>query len=158
MSCYQRLLLVLGLMSVILILGCSPPAETTSQSEDPMSQSDERPNLIVILLDDTGYADLGAFGSEISTPNIDRLAAAGVQFSNFHAAASCTPTRGMLLTGVDNHLVGMGNMVEINRAACTQILPFCPVSLSTQGRAPAPFTISLSFRPQVSSASRFSWS
>ncbi len=67
----------------------------------------------MILIDDVGFADLGAYGSEISTPNIDRLAAGGVRFTNFHAAAACTPTRGMLLTGVDNHLVGMGNMVEI---------------------------------------------
>ena len=66
-----------------------------------------------VLLADTGFADLGAYGSEISTPNIDRLATQGVQFTNFHAAAACTPTRGMLLTGVDNHLVGMGNMLEI---------------------------------------------
>ena len=85
------------------IMGCQP-----TQSPDT-----QQPNIIVILLDDMGFADLGAYGSEISTPNIDRLAANGVQFTNFHAAAACTPTRGMLLTGVDNHLVGMGNMVEI---------------------------------------------
>ena len=73
----------------------------------------DRPNIVVVLLDDVGYADFGAYGSEISTPNIDALAANGVRFSNFHTAAACTPTRGMLLTGVDNHLVGMGNMIEI---------------------------------------------
>ncbi len=73
----------------------------------------ERPNIIVVLLDDTGYADFGAYGSEISTPNIDALAAAGVKFSRFHTASTCSPTRSMLLTGVDNHLTGMGNMIEI---------------------------------------------
>ncbi|MEE8264641.1 MAG: sulfatase-like hydrolase/transferase, partial [Gammaproteobacteria bacterium] len=86
--------------------GCSAP-------DEPATGSDRPPNIIIVLLDDTGFADFGAYGSEISTPNIDRLAANGVQFSNFHAAAACSPTRGMLLTGVDNHLVGMGNMIEI---------------------------------------------
>ena len=57
--------------------------------------------------------DFGAYGSEINTPNIDRLAANGVQFSNYHTPATCSPTRSMLLTGVDNHLTGMGNMIEI---------------------------------------------
>ena len=50
----------------------------------------ERPNIIVVLLDDTGYADVGAYGSEISTPNIDALAAGGVKFSNFHTASTCS--------------------------------------------------------------------
>lgn len=74
---------------------------------------DKRPNIIVFLLDDTGYADFGAYGSEIKTPNIDRLAADGIQFLNYHTAATCSPTRSMLLTGADNHLTGMGNMIEI---------------------------------------------
>ncbi len=81
--------------------------------KEAYAQSDERPNIIVFLLDDVGYADLGAYGSEIKTPNIDRLAAAGVQFLNYHTAATCSPTRSMLLTGADNHLTGMGNMIEI---------------------------------------------
>ncbi len=82
-------------------------------SKDASAEPDGPPNIIIVLLDDTGYADLGAYGSEIKTPNIDRLAAAGVQFSNYHTAAACSPTRSMLLTGVDNHLTGMGNMIEI---------------------------------------------
>ena len=86
--------------------GCSAP-------EEPSTVSDRAPNIIIVLLDDAGFADLGAYGSEVSTPNIDQLAANGVRFTNFHAAAACSPTRGMLLTGVDNHLVGMGNMLEI---------------------------------------------
>jgi arylsulfatase len=89
----------------ILISGC----ESTTKE----SQPDERPNMIILLVDDMGYADAGAYGSEISTPNIDRLAASGVQFSNYHTAATCSPTRSMMLTGVDNHLTGMGNMIEI---------------------------------------------
>ncbi len=72
--------------------------------------ADERPNVVVILADDLGYSDLGCYGSEISTPHLDRLAAEGTKFINFRASAVCSPTRAMLLTGVDNHLNGFGNM------------------------------------------------
>lgn len=71
-----------------------------------------RPNIIVLVADDWGYTDVGAYGSEIATPNVDALAKQGVKFSNFHVAASCSPTRAMLLTGVDNHRNGVGNMPE----------------------------------------------
>ena len=71
-----------------------------------------RPNIVVLVADDWGYSDVGAFGGEIATPNIDSLARAGMRFSNFHVAASCSPTRAMLLTGVDNHRNGVGNMPE----------------------------------------------
>ena len=73
----------------------------------------ERPNIVLIVADDIGYSDFGAFGGEIDTPNIDALANAGVRFSNFHAASSCAPTRAMLLTGVDNHRAGVGSMREL---------------------------------------------
>lgn len=72
-----------------------------------------RPNILVIVADDMGFSDAGAYGGEINTPHIDALAAAGMQFTNFHVSATCSPTRGMLMTGVTNHLVGMGNMKEI---------------------------------------------
>ena len=71
-----------------------------------------RPNLVVLVADDWGFTDLGAFGGEIHTPNLDALARSGVRFSNFHAAASCAPPRSMLRTGVDNHLNGVGNLRE----------------------------------------------
>ena len=70
------------------------------------------PNIVVLVADDWGYSDVGAFGSEIATPNIDGLARAGARFSNFHVTASCSPTRSMLLTGVDNHRNGVGSMPE----------------------------------------------
>ena len=68
----------------------------------------ERPNSLVIVADDVGYSDLGVFGSEIRTPHLDELANAGLQLTNFHSGASCGPTRAMLMTGMDNHLSGMG--------------------------------------------------
>lgn len=86
------------LVGFILLLSCVVKAE--------------RPNIILIIGDDVGYSDLGAFGGEIDTPNLDALAMQGVRFSNFHVTASCSPTRSMLLTGVDNHKNGLGNMTE----------------------------------------------
>ena len=71
-----------------------------------------RPNIVVILGDDMGFADMGSFGGEIRTPNLDSLAKEGVRFTNFYTHASCSPTRSMLLTGVDTHLNGLGNMDE----------------------------------------------
>ncbi|MBP1599816.1 MAG: atsA, partial [Acidobacteria bacterium] len=71
-----------------------------------------RPNIVIILGDDLGFADMGAFGSEIKTPNLDSLASAGVRFANFYTHATCSPTRSILLTGVDTHLNGLGNMDE----------------------------------------------
>jgi len=71
-----------------------------------------RPNIVIILGDDMGYADLGSFGSEIKTPNLDSLAKDGVRFTGFYTHASCSPTRSLLLSGVDTHLNGLGNMDE----------------------------------------------
>jgi arylsulfatase len=72
----------------------------------------KRPNIVIILGDDLGFADMGAFGSEIKTPNLDSLAKSGVRCTQFYTHASCSPTRSMLLTGVDTHLNGLGNMDE----------------------------------------------
>ncbi|MEY3125463.1 MAG: hypothetical protein RLZZ573_1983 [Pseudomonadota bacterium] len=71
-----------------------------------------RPNIVVLVADDWGFSDVGAFGGEIATPHLDELAQRGVRFSNFHVAASCAPTRSMLLTGVDSHRNGVGNLRE----------------------------------------------
>ncbi|MGB4334982.1 MAG: arylsulfatase [Chromatiaceae bacterium] len=71
-----------------------------------------RPNIIIILGDDLGFSDMGSFGGEIRTPNLDSLANAGVRFTNFYTHASCSPTRSMLLSGVDTHRNGLGNMDE----------------------------------------------
>jgi len=75
-------------------------------------KEDKRPNIVIIVADDMGYSDLGMFGSEIKTPNLDKLASYGVRFTNFYTHASCSPSRSMLLSGVDTHLNGLGNMDE----------------------------------------------
>jgi arylsulfatase A-like enzyme len=72
----------------------------------------DMPNVLLIVVDDMGMADLASFGGEIPTPNIDSLAMAGTRFTNFHSAPVCSATRVMLLTGVDNHKAGIGNMAE----------------------------------------------
>ena len=70
------------------------------------------PNFLVIVADDLGFSDLGSFGGEIRTPNLDRLARGGLRFSSFYTAPTCSPSRAMLLTGVDAHKAGLGNMAE----------------------------------------------
>lgn len=72
-----------------------------------------RPNFLIIVADDLGYSDLGAFGGEIATPNLDALAARGLKLTGFHVAPTCSPTRSMLLTGLDHHEAGVGNMAEL---------------------------------------------
>jgi arylsulfatase len=71
------------------------------------------PNILIVLADDMGYSDLSPYGSEIFTPNLARLADQGMMLTNFHVAAYCAPTRSMLMTGVDNHIAGFGNMIEL---------------------------------------------
>jgi arylsulfatase A-like enzyme len=83
--------------------------EATCQAADPPKQA---PNILLIVADDMGYSDLGCFGGEINTPNIDALAARGLRATNFYVAPSCSPSRSMLLTGTDNHIAGIGNMAE----------------------------------------------
>ena len=76
----------------------------------------KRPNILVILADDLGYTDIGSYGGEIATPNIDRLAKTGVKMTQFYASPFCSPTRAMLLSGTDNHLAGFGDMAELMTA------------------------------------------
>ena len=69
----------------------------------------QQPNILLIVADDVGYSDLGAYGGEMRTPNLDQLARTGLQFTNFHAAATCGPTRAMLMSGLHPHEVGLGS-------------------------------------------------
>ena len=72
----------------------------------------QRPNVVVILVDDMGYSDVGCYGSEIQTPNIDRLAANGLRFTQFYNGGRCCPTRASLMTGLHPHQVGIGHMTQ----------------------------------------------
>jgi len=82
---------------MICLFGCKSPEEI-------------RPNILLIVADDLAFTDLGAFGGEIRTPNLDALAASGVKLTQFYVAPTCSPTRSMLLSGTDSHLAGLGNM------------------------------------------------
>src|SRR5687768_6182993 len=77
-----------------------------------LGKSAERPNIVVILADDLGYSDVGCYGSEISTPNIDKLAERGVRFRQFYNNGRCCPSRASLLTGRYPHQVGVGAMID----------------------------------------------
>ncbi|KAH0082498.1 alkaline phosphatase-like protein, partial [Aureobasidium melanogenum] len=72
----------------------------------------KRPNFLVIVADDLGFSDLSCFGGEIRTPNIDKIASNGIRFTDFHAAAACSPSRAMIMTGTDHHIAGLGNLIE----------------------------------------------
>ncbi len=85
------------------ISGCAPGAETAQST-------DTRPNIVVIMADDLGYSDLGCYGGEVQTPNLDALAADGLRFSQFYNTSRCCPSRASLLTGLYNHQAGIGGM------------------------------------------------
>ena len=87
-------------------------AESTSPPV-PRPYDPDAPNVLVIVLDDLGFAQLGCYGSDIHTPNLDRLAAGGLRFTNFHTTAICSPTRACLLTGRNHHRVGMGLVPDL---------------------------------------------
>ena len=103
-----------ALVGLLLLAGglpaCGSGAPPDSESGAPLVS--QRPNVLLIVADDLGYTDIGAFGGEIATPNLDRLAEQGVSFTRFYTSMACSPTRAMLLTGVDNHAAGLGNMAE----------------------------------------------
>ena len=98
------------LLAVVASLGVCWWASAATLESDALSR---RPNVLLIVVDDLGFTDLGSFGGEIDTPNLDRLANTGVRFNSFYTAPTCSPTRAMLLSGIDNHLVGLGNMAEM---------------------------------------------
>ena len=102
-------------LTSLMLVGCGN-VETESNL---VMQTETRPNILLIVADDLGYSDIGAFGGEISTPNLDALAAGGLKMSNFYAAAACSPSRAMLLGGADSHVAGMGTM--FNDQAANQL-------------------------------------
>jgi len=97
--------------AVHLLLGAALGLGLATNAEAQATGA-RRPNIVIILGDDLGFSDIGMFGGEISTPNLDALARDGVRFTNFYTHASCSPTRSILLTGTDNHRNGLGSMDE----------------------------------------------
>lgn len=107
--------------AVLMLLGLIACSSAFSESmvmpgTGPAGTSgpDKRPNILVIVVDDLGYSDLGAFGGgDIDTPTIDKLALQGVRLKSFYTAPTCSPTRAALLSGTDPHIAGLGNMAEL---------------------------------------------
>ena len=96
----------LGLGAVSLALpGCTSAFQS-------VASRDKRPNIVLIMSDDMGYSDIGCYGGEIDTPNLDKLAAGGLRFTQFYNTARCCPTRAALLTGLYQHQAGVGHMMD----------------------------------------------
>jgi hypothetical protein len=89
--------------------GASAAAGGMALGQSPAA---EPPNIVLILADDMGFSDIACYGSEIATPNLDRLAAQGARFSQFYSCARCCPSRASLLTGLYPHQAGIGQMVD----------------------------------------------
>ena len=95
-----------ALMSFLLAISvsaCNDDSATSGNDSSPAT----RPNILLIVADDLGYSDVGVYGSEIATPNIDSLAGEGLMLTQFHVSPNCGPTRGAMMTGVDPHRAGM---------------------------------------------------
>ena len=101
---------VISLMTVAGVAVSQEPAHADGSPDESAADADDRPNILLIVTDDMGYTDIGSFGGEIPTPNLDALAMTGVRLANFHAAPVCAPARAMLLSGMDNHEAGIGSM------------------------------------------------
>ncbi len=101
-----------SLLAMPLQAIAAPNKSVASAASRHAPQEQQRPNFLVILADDLGWSDLGAFGGEIHTPNLDKLALEGVRFTGLHTAPTCSPTRSMLMSGTDNHIAGVGTMAE----------------------------------------------
>lgn len=99
----------LKILSVLSVLTFAVSAVAFGQSDSVSS----KPNIVLILVDDSGLMDFGVYGGEARTPNIDRLARGGFMFTNMHASPVCAPSRAMLLTGTDSHLAGVANLPEM---------------------------------------------
>ncbi len=111
----------LSIVPFVLLGGCQPAGDlqepaagassqspgAVSETSTPASDTDDQPNILLILADDLGYTDIGFFGSEIAMPNLDALALDGLRFTNFHAAPSCAPSRALLMSGTTSFEAGV---------------------------------------------------
>jgi len=101
------------LFLLLVAVGCSPDQSAPREQDVGKATSPApRPNILLIVVDDMGYSDIGAFGGEIPTPHLDALAREGTRFSDFQVLPACSPTRAALLTGQEPHAVGFGSLAE----------------------------------------------
>ncbi|MDR2062377.1 MAG: sulfatase-like hydrolase/transferase, partial [Acinetobacter sp.] len=105
---------LLTTLSIALFsLSISACSNDDSKESSTVVETQKQPNILFIMADDLGYSDLGAFGGEIHTPNIDELTRAGRILTDYHTAPTCSPTRSQLISGTDHHLAGIGAMAEL---------------------------------------------
>ncbi len=98
------------LIAATLVAACV--SSCSIDTNEPEKNAQTPPNVLLVVIDDLGFTDLGSYGSEIRTPNLDDLARDGLRFSSFYVSPNCAPTRSMLLSGMDHHLSGNGTMLE----------------------------------------------
>ncbi|WP_233201453.1 arylsulfatase [Sporosarcina sp. P13] len=127
---YSTFFKVLAISSMVAVAaGCSPKLDAQSSSANSDKQNlkvgersteietgdvPSKTNIVYMVLDDSGFSDLGSFGSEIKTPNLDKLAKNGLRYNNFNVTPLCSPTRASLLTGRNHHTVGMGSVANFD--------------------------------------------
>jgi arylsulfatase A-like enzyme len=100
--------IILCTLVLVLVSACN-----LRQQKNEKNETQSKPNIILLVADDLGFSDIGPFGGDIQTPVLDKLAKEGMLFSSFHVLPTCSPTRSVLLTGKDNHIVGLGVMDEM---------------------------------------------
>lgn len=100
------------LLATAIMLASIGLATLPLQAGESKQRGPDRPNIVLIMLDDLGFSDVGSYGAEISTPHLDRLAHNGLRFTQFYNTSRCSPTRASLLTGLYHHQAGMGEMPE----------------------------------------------
>ena len=100
-------------LATLILVGCQARDPSAEAGSGDQRGIDDRPNILLIIADDLGYTDLGAFGgADMHTPNLDALAAQGIRLASLYAAPTCSPTRSMLMSGADSHRAGLGDMRE----------------------------------------------
>ena len=115
---------VVGIGALLVLTSCQRSAPTAQPAAAPQAQAvppvattnlapGSRPNILLVVADDLGYQDLGVFGGDIATPNIDALYNAGVMLTQFYVSVACQPTRAMLMSGMDHHLAGVGSQSRV---------------------------------------------
>jgi len=97
----------------LLLLGLGSLPVACATGGERAQDAAKRPNILLIVADDLGYSDIGPFGGEIATPTLDTLAREGLMLTSFHVLPTCSPTRSVLFSGIDNHRAGMGTMEEV---------------------------------------------
>ncbi|HWH80667.1 MAG TPA: sulfatase-like hydrolase/transferase, partial [Burkholderiaceae bacterium] len=109
---FRQTVIGLAVLGAFGLQASGTPQQPAANAAAPAigATAGHRPNLLFIMADDLGYSDIGAFGGEIDTPNLDALAASGRLLTNHHTGTVCAITRSMLISGTDHHLVGEGTM------------------------------------------------